>query len=222
MTYHALIVAHGQPSDPEPAAAEIAALAARVQAHLPDWDVQSATLAEQDALARGVAGRTGVIYPLFMAEGWFTRVHLPERLAQSGGEGWRILPPFGSDPALIDLTLAVAAAQNRPILLAAHGSFRSPVPAQIADDMAARIVAATGMPCRAGFIDQSPQIADIAQDMPDAACLPFFAARGGHVIDDLPQALDAAGFAGPRLSPIGLDPAVPALIARALRQTECM
>ncbi|TKA94316.1 cobalamin biosynthesis protein CbiX, partial [Cereibacter changlensis] len=42
----ALIVAHGQPSDPAPAAAEIAALAAKVAVHLAGWQVGSATLAE--------------------------------------------------------------------------------------------------------------------------------------------------------------------------------
>ena len=42
----ALIVAHGQPSDPAPAAAEIAFLAAKVQSLMPDWHVRSATLAE--------------------------------------------------------------------------------------------------------------------------------------------------------------------------------
>ncbi|QUS36670.1 CbiX/SirB N-terminal domain-containing protein [Falsirhodobacter algicola] len=214
---HALIVAHGQPSDPEPAAAEIAALAARVDAVAEGWSVRSATLAEADALAREVQGKEGVIYPLFMAEGWFTRTHLPERLAKAGGAGWRILPPFGTDPAIADLTLDLARAAGRPILLAAHGSFRSAEPSRIAHDMAARIAAETGRPSRAAFIDQTPQIAEVAAEMPEAACLPFFAARGGHVIDDLPEALDAAGFTGPRLDPVGLDPRVPGIIAAALQ-----
>ncbi|MDB6452205.1 sirohydrochlorin chelatase [Falsirhodobacter sp. 20TX0035] len=216
----ALIVAHGQPSDPAPAAAEIAALAARVADHLPGWDVRSATLAEPDALVQGVAGAPGLVYPLFMAEGWFTQTHLPKRLAEAGGEDWHILPPFGTDPAIAALTVDLARAVGRSILLAAHGSFRSSAPSQIAHDMAARIAAETGLAARAAFIDQSPQIAEVAATMRDAACLPFFAARGGHVIEDLPTALDQANFTGPRLDPVGLDPRVPAIIAAAL-QTVC-
>ena len=68
------------------------------------------------------------------------------------------------------------------------------------------------------FIDQQPQIATVAAGMPAGAIvLPFFAARGGHVIDDLPEALEEAGFAGTVLPPLGLDPRVPGLIAAALR-----
>ncbi|MBZ4690647.1 MAG: Cobalamin [Cereibacter sp.] len=223
----ALIVAHGQPSDPAPAAAEIAALAAKVAAHLPGWQVGSATLAEAEALPQGIAaaGRPGLIYPLFMAGGWFTRTLLPKRLAEAGGADWRIAEPFGTDPAIAALTVTLAreALERRPegareILLAAHGSSRSPAPSDIAIAMAARLREELGLDrCEAAFIDQSPQIVHVAATMPDALCLPFFAARGGHVIDDLPQALAEAGFRGPLLPPVGLDDRVPGLIAAALR-----
>lgn len=210
----ALIIAHGQPSDPGPAAEEIALLAGKVQDHLTGWDVRSVTLAEGEALREAVAG-AGLVYPLFMAGGWFTQVHLPQRLRDAGGEGWRILPPFGTDPAIEALTLDLARGAGRPILLAAHGSFRSKAPSQIAHDICAKIEA-MGVPARAAFIDQQPQIAEVAAAMPDAACLPFFAARGGHVIEDLPKGLAAGGFRGPLLDPVGLHPSVPGIIAAAL------
>lgn len=220
----ALIVAHGQPSDPGPAAAEIAALAAKVAPHLPGWRVRAATLAEDGALPHEIAaaGAPGLVYPLFMAGGWFTQTNLPRRLAAAGGQGWRIAAPFGTDPAVTDLavTLAREALAKTPapaILLAAHGSFRSPAPAEVARACAARLASALGLPCEAGFIDQTPRIAEIARTMPDALCLPFFAARGGHVVEDLPTALASAGFRGRVLPPLGLDPRVPALIAAAIR-----
>jgi sirohydrochlorin ferrochelatase len=134
-----------------------------------------------------------------------------------------MLAPFGLDPAVQDLTVDLARrAAGRgatELLLAAHGSFRSPAPAAVARAMAAKISAATGLArVLPGFIDQSPRIAEVARDLgPTAVCLPFFAARGGHVIDDLPQALAEAGFAGDLLDPVGLDPRVPGLIAAALR-----
>lgn len=226
----ALIVAHGQPSDPAPAAAEIAFLAAKVQSLMPDWHVRSATLAEPTALADRVAeaGPHGLVFPLFMAGGWFTRDHLPKQLAAAGGAAWRLLDPFGLDAGVQSLTVtlareaAIAAGQppqDLHLLLAAHGSFRSPAPSEVAYAMAARIKTDLGFASvQAAFIDQSPQIADVAATLPPGSIvLPFFAARGGHVIDDLPQALDAAGFTGHLLPPVGLDARVPGLIRRALR-----
>ena len=226
----ALIVAHGQPSDPAPAAAEIAFLAAKVQSLMPDWHVRSATLAEPTALADRVAeaGPHGLVFPLFMAGGWFTRDHLPKQLAAAGGAAWRLLDPFGLDAGVQSLTVtlareaAIAAGQppqDLHLLLAAHGSFRSPAPSEVAYAMAARIKTDLDFASvQAAFIDQSPQIADVAATLPPGSIvLPFFAARGGHVIDDLPQALDAAGFTGHLLPPVGLDARVPGLIRRALR-----
>lgn len=221
----ALIVAHGQPSDPEPAAAEIAALAAQVAACLPGWQVGSVTLAEDGALAARVAalGAAGLVYPLFMAGGWFTRVNLPARLAEAGGQGWRVLDPFGTDPAVQDLaeTLVREAGLGGggELLVAAHGSFRSPAPAEVAQAVTARIAGALALRrAEAAFIDQNPRLSEMRGFGPDAICLPFFAARGGHVIDDLPEALSEAGFAGRVLPPLGLDPRVPGLIAASLRR----
>ena len=86
MAHHpVLILAHGQPSDPLPAAAELAAFAAKVAALMPGVAVTSATLAEPGALGRAVAGRaSGLVYPMFMAGGWFTRVQIPAKLAEVG------------------------------------------------------------------------------------------------------------------------------------------
>nr|WP_240542556.1 CbiX/SirB N-terminal domain-containing protein [Paracoccus sp. Arc7-R13] len=68
----------------------------------------------------------------------------------------------------------------------------------------------------AGFVEQEPFIADAARDLDRAISLPLFALRAEHVLDDLPQALDQAGFTGPRLDPVGLAPEVPAMIAASI------
>jgi sirohydrochlorin ferrochelatase len=217
----ALIVAHGQPSDPAPAAADLAALAAAVARDLPGWDVRSVTLAEGEALT-AVAGSmaAGVIFPMFMAGGWFTRVQIPSRLAAAGIAGWRILEPFGCDPALHDLTVTIvteAAETADDLILAAHGSFKSSVPSDIANHVARRIKEETGLRrVEAGFIDQAPQLSTMAGFGRGSVCLPFFAAAGGHVTQDIPAALAAAGFQGRILPPVGLDARVPALIAAAI------
>ena len=77
---HAVIVAHGQPSDPQPAEDRLAAFAAQVDALTSEVSVHSATLATSgaletclDALPSGTA-----IYPLFMGRGWFCHRRLAE------------------------------------------------------------------------------------------------------------------------------------------------
>lgn len=227
MTQTALIVAHGQPSDPRPAGAALEALALRVQALLPGWDVRAATLAEDGAMTRGVAGRAqGVVFPMFMAGGWFTKVQIPKRLAEAGAVvgpgGWTVLEPFGCDPAVHDLCVALAReAGGTRVILAAHGSFKSPVPSDIARHVAGRIGAEAGVVADTGFIDQEPQLSGLSGGA--GVCLPFFAAEGGHVSDDIPAALQQAGFAGRILPPVGLDERVPGLIAAAItrRETVC-
>ena len=221
--FRAMIVAHGQPSDPAPAEAELALLAAAVACHLPGWIVTSATLADPDAVRRAVTGSAGFIYPMFMSGGWFTKTHLPERLAAIHAANWHILAPFGLDPAVHSLTVTIANEMTHgpspgEVLLAAHGSFRSTAPSDVAYAMVRQLHLAGFAHVEAGFIDQSPKISDIARTFgPNAVCLPFFAAKGGHVTDDLPQALAEAGFSGRLLPPVGLDPRVPGLIARALQ-----
>lgn len=216
MTQTALIVAHGQPSDPRPAGEALEALAGWVQALLPGWDVRAATLAEDGAIARGVAGQAGgVVFPMFMTGGWFTKVQIPKRLAEAGAEGWTVLEPFGCDPAVHDLcvTLAREAGAER-VILAAHGSFKSSVPSDIAFHVAGRITAEAGIATQVGFIDQDPQLSSMAGGA--GVCLPFFAAEGAHVSDDIPAALEKAGFTGRILPPVGLDDRVPGLIAAAI------
>jgi sirohydrochlorin ferrochelatase len=88
-----IIVAHGQPSDPAPAEADLARLGAPVAARLPGRTVLTATLAAPGALEAALgaapgaggspeaAGPAVAVYPFFMADGWFTRTALPRRIA---------------------------------------------------------------------------------------------------------------------------------------------
>lgn len=218
-----LIVAHGQPSDPDRAEAELGLFAAQVAALLPTRVVKSATLATPQAIEQAVAtlGRVGLVFPMFMAGGWFTRIHLPKRLRAAGGQGWRVLEPLGCDPALHDLAAqlvaeAYAGTSSGPVLLAAHGSFKSPVPSDIAHHVAGVIARKTGAQVEAAFIDQDPQLSAATGYGPDTICLPFFAACGGHVAADIPAALARAGFQGRLLPALGLDARVPQLVARAI------
>ena len=218
-----LIVAHGQPSNPGPAAAELADLAGKVAAYLPGQTVASATLAEPDALSEVIAkrGPGGLLFPLFMAGGWFTRTHLPARLTAAGAQNWQVLEPLGCLTSLHDLAVKTAAEalQTRagPLVLAAHGSSKTSVPSDIASHVGHKIRTTLGCAVHVAFIDQTPQLKDLPALGPEAICLPFFAASGGHVTTDIPEALARAGFTGTLLPALGLRPEIPALIAAAIR-----
>jgi sirohydrochlorin ferrochelatase len=214
-----LIVSHGQPSDPDRAEAELALLGHAVAGHLKARRVATATLAAPGALTSALAalGSGGSIYPMFMAGGWFTRVQIPTRLAEAGATGWTALEPFGCDPTVHDLCVTLVRETGATeVILAAHGSFKSAVPSDIAAHVAGRIAVETGARVATGFIDQEPQLATLTGMQ--GVCLPFFAAEGGHVSDDIPKALAEAGFKGRILPPVGLDARVPGIIAAAIER----
>lgn len=223
----ALIISHGSPADPGPQEAALQALAAAVGARLPGWRVAGATLAAEGALESALSGlHSPLIYPFFMAEGWFTRTLLPRRLAGAGGAGLRRLPAFGRAPDLPDLCARVAlegavaaglAPRSTTLLLAAHGSQVARASADGARAVAAKIaqLAPFGR-VLTGFVEEAPFLAQVARELGPAICLPFFALRAGHVADDVPLALAAAGFRGPLLPAIGEHAAVPAIVAADL------
>ncbi|MCB2095834.1 MAG: cobalamin biosynthesis protein CbiX [Rhodobacteraceae bacterium] len=224
----ALIVAHGQPSDPLPAERSIAALAAKVAAVLPGWHIGSATLAAEESL-KSAAQHTEnpLIFPMFMSDGWFVRELLPKRLKAAGAGAGRILPPFGRLAVTHGLAGRIArhhaAARHWPLeqttlILAAHGSAHSPHSAQATRDAASAI--AIDLPLREiriGFVEEPPWLEDVARDTDrKTLCLPLFVAPWGHVTRDIPQALAKARFAGTLLDPVGIHPDVPQIVANAL------
>lgn len=222
----AVLVAHGQPGEPAPQEAAMRALAVRVAALLPGATVRGATLAMPGALEAALRGLSApLVYPFFMAEGYFTGRVLPARLAAAGAAA-RQLAPFGTDAALPALTARAAMTgaheagldpARTALLLAAHGSQVSVTSKDSTYAMAAALRPL--VPFRAievGLIEEPPLLADAARGLGPAICLPFFALRAGHVVGDIPEALAAAAFEGPLLPAIGEHPDVPAVIAAGL------
>lgn len=225
---HALIVAHGQPSEPEPAEAALADIAARVNAHAQDMTIRSATLATPGLLEEVLAELPDgtPVYPLFTAKGWFVTSALPRRI---GDRACPIMEPLGIDPALPDavaehLTGELASrhwtAAETELVLAAHGSGRSRNPADVAHGFARALQSRIGFArLSVGFVEEAPSIADAAAGSGGKSlCLPFFACAGGHVLEDIPQALSEARFTGDTLPVLGDLPAVLQLIARRISE----
>lgn len=225
MTRFAAIVAHGQPGDPGPLQADLDALAAQVAPLLPGWRVAGATLAMSDSLTaiRGVE----LIYPMFMADGWFVQKEMPRRLAAAGVADHAVLPPFGLDPALPGLgaRLARQGAQDagldpaRTVLVVAgHGSQVSRGSARSTNAFAGALAPLAGFArVECGFVEEEPFLADLRPGE-RAICLPFFATNAGHVREDIPEAWAQTGALGPVLPPLGLASEIPALIAAALER----
>lgn len=225
---HALIVAHGQPSDPEPAEHALAAFAAEVNALCTGLEVHSATLAAPGAFENCVSRLPddAVIYPLFMAKGWFVTSALPKRLAD---RKLRILDPLGVDPELPGLVAEALRnkldknnwkPQETDLILAAHGSGRSRNPSAVARNFSVELEQhITFRSIRLGFVEEPPSIAEAAMGALDQAiCLPYFACTGGHVLEDVPQELEKAAFAGQVMPVVGELPQIKRQIASTLTQ----
>ncbi len=232
----ALIVTHGQPSDPEPAEAILAEYTASIQAGIPGHSIGSATLAAPGSLeaqlSRLVDG--GVIYPLFMADGWFVRTALIKRISGAALDTVvAVMPPFGLDTALpgvvarnIADTLAASgeADTKASLLIAAHGSAHGTAPAKSALLFAERL--REEMPdtlIEVGFIEQAPDLGEVAaQISTPSVCLPFFAMPGEHVRLDVPAALKQGGYDSPVLPPVtqlqGADKVIANALSRALKK----
>ncbi|MEP2716234.1 CbiX/SirB N-terminal domain-containing protein [Pseudophaeobacter sp.] len=221
-----VLVSHGQPSAPQPPELALAKLANEVAQHLPaGWHLRSATLAQPGRLEE-VMAEGALVYPFFMASGLFTTQILPRRLA---GIAHRILPPFGADPALPQLTceilrqefknLPATASKAKPaVLLAAHGSARGPKARQATERFAQTLrPLLPEAELMTGFIEEAPYLEDAARSLPACSlCLPFFAQAGDHVISDIPTALAEAGLATQCLPALGTYPQIAKLIARAI------
>lgn len=231
----ALLVAHGAPSAPEGPERAVRDLAARVGDLLPGWAVGGTTLAAPGALEAALGalpqaglsrGAAPLVFPIFMSDGWFVRVKLPQRIGDARAGVFEMVRPLGLDPALHHLCLryARAAAEEAglplartTLLLAAHGSPSDPRPRRaVAKAMAAVAGAGVFHEVRAGFLEEAPLLAEAARIDGPALCLPFFAGRAGHVEFDVPQALAEAAFEGPLLEAIGRHDDIPGVIAAAL------
>jgi len=225
----ALLVVHGSPSDDAPQQAAVAELADHVADRLPGWRVEGTTLATPGLLDAALDRLSGpLIVPVFMADGWFTRTQLPERIAAAGHGGLAQLAPLGTRPAFhalaLDAALRGCAAHGLnpaavTVVLAAHGARKHPAPAAATHRAAAHMRAARRFRAvRPAFVEEAPFLADVLGDADaPALCLPYFALAAGHVTGDLAEAAAAAGFTGPILPHLGAHPGLPALIATALR-----
>jgi sirohydrochlorin ferrochelatase len=227
----ALIVSHGQPSNPQAGEEQLSALIAKVSPLLPDWDLKSATLATPNALEVELEGFSGLpyVFPLFMADGWFTNTALPVRLRHRKVHQ---LSPLGVHPGLPHKTFKFLKeeAEKRgwsfnscDIMIAAHGSASGSAAADCALYFAKRLRRLTPFKKKVhtGFLTQAPFLSEVARvSTPRTLLLPFLAGMGPHLTDDIPKALAEGEFRGVLLPSIGEAEFLPGLIAHSLKSAE--
>jgi sirohydrochlorin ferrochelatase len=191
------------------------------------------------SIAETLAGFTTgevVVYPVFLADGYFTRRRLPQ-LIESGQEASaarrrvRVLPPLGVDPSLADLVAEEArrsaeaahmAAEAVTLVLLAHGTPRDAASRQAADILAQRLAARNRFyGVRSAFLEEPPSLAQVLDGISGpVVVIGLFAGEGLHGGDDAPQLVREAGrtdivFAGNVGTFTGLADVVAAAIRRA-------
>ncbi|MFZ1814383.1 MAG: hypothetical protein WBO55_19385 [Rhizobiaceae bacterium] len=219
-----LLVAFGSPSDPDPQEQATRQLADAVAHRLPGWTIGSATLAKRGSLQSAIADLGDpIIYPFFMAQGFILEKMLMPRVRKAG---LTVLRPFGVEPALVDHAAMVVErtlkqngmnASSATVIVAAHGSAICQPSQDSAQAFASALQERLALKaCRCGFLEQEPFISDAVAGVENAICLTFFNLKAGHVLSDIPKALDAAGFNGPVIDAFVTWPETAELIAHSL------
>lgn len=183
---------------------------------------------------RAFSLRNILIYPLFMSDGYFTRVLLPqlveETTAPRAETCVQYLTPFGLDPQLADLVIfnvskAVEAqgidAERTAVVLCAHGSQSDGASRraanQVAEDMAKRQRFGD---VRVALLEEPPELGSVLAELNGpVVVVGLFVSEGLHGGRDIPLLVAESNrtdviFAGN----VGMFPGVENVIAAAVRR----
>jgi sirohydrochlorin ferrochelatase len=186
------------------------------------------------ALATGA--RRLAVYPMFMADGYFTRQVLTQRLAALEMPiDVHILPPLGADPRLPGLMLAQALAaaesaglepQSSRLLVVGHGSKIGPASADATRAVAAAMAKEGRFATvETAFLEEAEFLADaLARAAGPTVVSGFFSGDGLHAAEDVPEAIaeaganaaDGAGAEAVYAGSIGTSPALVDLIRSSI------
>lgn len=183
------------------------------------------------ALRAAQAAGAGVIvvYPLFMAEGYFARTVLAERIRAAGLEAAsRVLAPLGLDPGLpllmLDDALDTARAggidpAGARLLVVGHGSKFGPASAE-ATVRAGEALRAAGRfgTVATAFLEEAPFLADaLTGGQGPTVVSGFFYGDGMHAGEDVPGAIREARSDAVYAGSVGGSKRIASLIAAAIR-----
>lgn len=203
-----LLAAHGERRDGADNAS-VAALAAELARRGAADEIGYGFINAAPTIAAALGGFAAddiLVYPLFMSDGWFTRVRLPELLAAAGAPSRRvaILPALGLEPGLADLIAgkAATAASRRgwserevSVVLLAHGSSKDAASRNATQAAAAAIGARHRFAAVAcAFLEEAPTLIDCVSGLRGPrVVIGLFVGDGLHGGEDVPALMDALG-----------------------------
>jgi sirohydrochlorin ferrochelatase len=178
--------------------------------------------------AAATGARAILVYPLFMADGYFTASVLPDRIRAAGCERTaRILPPLGLEPGITDLMRADALETSRQagfdprasrLLVVGHGSKFGPASARATREAAAGIARAGIFTSVAtAFLEEPPFLkTELEAVQTPTIVTGFFFGDGMHAGEDIPAAIEETRAHAVYSGPIGQSAGIPSLIAASL------
>jgi sirohydrochlorin ferrochelatase len=182
--------------------------AERIAADLTGYHVGAGVLSGEPTLEAAMTAAAGatagplIIYPFFMASGFFVNVRIPERIGALGlADRCRILAPLSAAerlPALIRDEAAQQAARlgldprESRLLLVGHGSKGSRASAEATMMVAACLGEMAGFrQVQTAFLEEAPFLDDaVASVTMPTVVVGFFNGDGLHARDDVPAALE--------------------------------
>lgn len=229
--YAALLVAHGDRGGPAPNAT-LASQAAAVRS-LTGAPVAVGLLKGEPTIEEGLAEAAAagaarmLVYPLFMADGYFV-AKVRERIAAVGlTPEPTLLTPLGLDPGLPDILVTQALGVAVPagfeplssrLLIVGHGSKLGPASATATRKAAVRAALARRFASvTTAFLEEEPFLEDALRASASPTVVSgFFSGDGMHAGEDVPEAIAEACANAIYVGAIGNNPAVAPLIAAAL------
>jgi len=237
-----VLVGHGSHLNPS-SSAPVFEHAARIRAAGYFDEVVEAFWKEEPSLRDALAlveSREVYVVPLFLAEGYFTRLVVPRELGIDGAFTRRgtqsifYCKPIGSHPAMGELILRRAlsssgAAPNElgdsALVIIGHGTDRSPTSGDTVYRLVASLRETSGFgSVDCGFLDESPRIDDVLGQITarNVVLVPFFVAEGWHTAETIPEELALTGASTTKgdqtfryTPPIGTLPEIAELIVRS-------
>ena len=184
-----VLAAHGERRGPG-TNRRLHALAAALQARLPDTPVRPSRVNEPASTLTAIAGaERAIVLPVLFSDGFFY-TRLRSEVSESG---WSLAPPLALWPEFAPFLSRQIDETGAPVLLVAHGSKRPGRSSAVAIELAGTL-AADGRDVRCGFLEEQPFAAAVAAEMEGPfALVGLFFGEGLHGGEDFRALSDMPG-----------------------------
>ena len=169
------------------------------------------------------------VYPMFMADGYFTGKVLPERIAAAGlTDSCTLLPPLGLDPQLPKLMMSYALAMagqteltpaHTRLLIVGHGSKIGRASLRSTERVACKIRKMQQFSyVETAYLEETPFLGEQLKSSPlTTLVIGFFSGDGLHAAEDVPGAIAEAEADAHYAGPVGRHPQIAGIIEAAVR-----